>query len=116
MRKPRVFVSSTFYDLKQVRADMKRFLEELGLEPLLSEYNSFPVNPDVGTVDNCLAVVKDNAEIFCADRWGKIWLDIERRKVSNESGISRRQDEGHPDFCLCHTSRVGSFADMASKS
>jgi hypothetical protein len=64
MRRPCVFVSSTCYDLKQVRADMKLFLEGLGLEPLLSEFSSFPVNPDVNTVDNCLRVVENKADIF----------------------------------------------------
>jgi hypothetical protein len=64
MRRPCVFVSSTCYDLRQVRADMRQFLEELGLDPLLSESNSFPVNPDVGAVDNCLEVVQERADIF----------------------------------------------------
>jgi hypothetical protein len=64
MRRPAVFVSSTCYDLKQVRADTKQFLESLGLEPILSEYNSFPVDPDLGTVDNCLKVVELKADMF----------------------------------------------------
>lgn len=37
MAKPRVFVSSTFYDLKQVRADLERFIKELGYESILNE-------------------------------------------------------------------------------
>lgn len=59
-----MFVSSTCYDLKQARLDIKVFLEELGLEPMLSEHDSFPVDPDLGPVDNCLSVVKDNADVF----------------------------------------------------
>jgi hypothetical protein len=64
MNKPAVFVSSTCYDLKQVRSDIKQFLEGLGLEPLLSEYNSFPVSPELGTVDNCIKAVESRADIF----------------------------------------------------
>ncbi len=64
MRRPAVFVSSTCYDLKQVRADTKEFLESLGFEPILSEYNSFPVDPALGTVDNCLKAVQTKADIF----------------------------------------------------
>jgi Domain of unknown function (DUF4062) len=64
MERPAVFVSSTFYDLKQVRSDIKQFLENLGLDPVLSEYNSFPINPDIGTLDNCLKVVEAKADIF----------------------------------------------------
>ena len=37
MAKPRVFVSSTFYDLRQVREDLDRFISELGYEAVLHE-------------------------------------------------------------------------------
>jgi Domain of unknown function (DUF4062) len=38
--KPRVFLSSTFYDLKQVRADIKAFIFSLGYEPVLNDSGS----------------------------------------------------------------------------
>ncbi len=37
MAKPRVFVSSTFYDLQQVREDLDRFISGLGYEAVLHE-------------------------------------------------------------------------------
>lgn len=37
MAKPRVFVSSTFYDLKQVREDLDSFISGLGYEAVLHE-------------------------------------------------------------------------------
>ncbi len=37
MAKPRVFVSSTFYDLRQVREDLDRFISGLGYETILFE-------------------------------------------------------------------------------
>ena len=37
MARPRVFVSSTFYDLKQVREDIRRFILDLGYEAVLHE-------------------------------------------------------------------------------
>jgi hypothetical protein len=64
MRRPSLFVSSTCYDLKQVREDIRVFIEELGLNAIVSEHNAFPVNPDLGTVDNCLKAVERNADIF----------------------------------------------------
>lgn len=42
MARPRVFVSSTFYDLKQVRADLSHFIRELGYEPVLNEHGAIP--------------------------------------------------------------------------
>lgn len=37
MAKPRVFISSTFYDLRQVREDLATFVRDLGYEPVLFE-------------------------------------------------------------------------------
>lgn len=61
---PTVFVSSTCYDLSQVRVDLKLFIESIGLVPVLSEFNSFPINPDYDTVSNCLDNIKCRADIF----------------------------------------------------
>ena len=37
MARPRIFISSTFYDLKQVRSDIERSIKELGYEPVRHE-------------------------------------------------------------------------------
>lgn len=42
MASPRVFVSSTFYDLRQVRADLERFMREIGYDPVLHERGGIP--------------------------------------------------------------------------
>ena len=39
---PRVFISSTFYDLKQVREDLERFIIEVGYEPVRNETGTIP--------------------------------------------------------------------------
>jgi hypothetical protein len=59
-----MFVSSTCYDLGQVRADLRDFLVSLGVEPVMSEFDSFPVDPAKSTVANCIDVVKTRADIF----------------------------------------------------
>ncbi len=62
---PTAFLSSTCYDLKQIRIDIKNFFEgNLGFDILLSEYNSFPVNPDTNTIDSCLEAVKKYADLL----------------------------------------------------
>ena len=61
---PAVFVSSTCYDLSQIRADLKEFIQTHGFEPVLSEFNSFPMNPNYDTIRNCLEVIKNHADIF----------------------------------------------------
>lgn len=63
--KPVVFVSSTCYDLSQVREDLKDFISDnYGFEPMLSEFDSFPVDPCIGTFENCLSNVDNYADIF----------------------------------------------------
>lgn len=64
-KKPAVFISSTCYDLKQIRQNMRDFIEnDLGYEAILSEFDSFPTNPGINTTDNCLRVVEERADIF----------------------------------------------------
>lgn len=62
---PTVMVSSTFYDLQQIRSDLKDFIEgDLGYNALLSELPSFPINPDSDTIENCRSRVEHHADIF----------------------------------------------------
>lgn len=62
---PVVFVSSTCYDLKQVREDLKDFFEtSYGFQAMLSEFDSFPIDPCIGTFENCLNNVDKSADIF----------------------------------------------------
>lgn len=70
-----LFVSSTCYDLGQVRTDLAEFSRSLGLEPILSELDSFPVDPSLDTVNNCLEIVRSRADIFLlivGNRYGSI--------------------------------------------
>lgn len=62
---PVVFVSSTCYDLKQVREDLKDFFEtNYGFQTMLSEFDSFPIDPCIGTFENCLNNVDKSVDIF----------------------------------------------------
>ena len=42
MAKPRVFISSTFYDLRQIRIELDKFLESMGYEPVRNEEGDIP--------------------------------------------------------------------------
>lgn len=42
MAKPRIFISSTFYDLRQVRNDLQRFISEIGYDPIQHERGQVP--------------------------------------------------------------------------
>lgn len=75
MSKVNVFVSSTCYDLSQVRNDIKQCIIELGHNPILSELNDFPVNPNLNSSENCINAVKNEADIFVliiGDKYGSV--------------------------------------------
>lgn len=58
MANPRVFVSSTCYDLLYIRENLKFFIKNMGFEPVLSEEGNVFYNPEMPVEDSCLAEVK----------------------------------------------------------
>jgi hypothetical protein len=61
---PCVFVSSTCFDLEEVRDQLRQFIESFGFDPMLSDFRSFPVSPLNGPVENCRRNVETHADIF----------------------------------------------------
>lgn len=62
---PGVMISSTFYDLQQVRSDLSEFFGKvMGFRPLVSELPTFPVDTDVSTVENCRRRVENEADLM----------------------------------------------------
>jgi len=60
---PKVFISSTCYDLKYIRENLKYFVKTLGYEPILSEDGSIFYNPAQHTQDACLTEIP-NSQLF----------------------------------------------------
>src|ERR1035437_4442366 len=58
MAKPRVFVSSTFYDLRQIREDMERFILEMGYEPIRNETGVIAYGKERSLEDNAYREVE----------------------------------------------------------
>ena len=118
MRRPSIFISSTCYDLKQLRADLHSYVEQAGFEPVLSEYPTFPVDPDETAIENCRKMVESRADIFVlvvGGRYGS--LTEQGKSVTNLEYLSARAstagNESHgglqvvvvPKLTLCETTR-----------
>ena len=71
MNKTKIFVSSTCFDLEQIREDLRKNILEMGHEPILSELPTFSVLPDLDTLSNCKRNVKENSDIFILIIGGK---------------------------------------------
>lgn len=53
-----IFISSTDYNLKDLRAELARFLTELGYKPVLSSAEGFPdSSPKLEPWESCLPVL-----------------------------------------------------------
>ena len=63
-RPPNVFISSTMYDLRELRVQIQKFAEGLGWRAVMSEWDSFPIDPDRTAVENSRQNVRENADIF----------------------------------------------------
>ncbi|MDL2274277.1 DUF4062 domain-containing protein [Oscillospiraceae bacterium OttesenSCG-928-G22] len=80
-RTPSIFISSTCYDLRQIRTDIKQFVEtQLGYEAILSESSSFPLDPNKSTVDNCVRIVQERADIFVLIIGGRYGSQLDNGK------------------------------------
>lgn len=75
MARVNIFVSSTCYDLSQIRDDLKRCILDLGHNPILSELKDFPVDPMKSNSENCINAINNEADIFVliiGDRYGSV--------------------------------------------
>lgn len=74
MARPRVFVSSTFYDLKHIRSSLEQFIEALGYEAVLSEKGSIAYDPDLPLDESCYreATHADIFVLIIGGRYGSI--------------------------------------------
>jgi hypothetical protein len=63
MARPRVFISSTFYDLRHIRSSLEGFIERLGYEAILSEKGKISYNPDLPLDESCYREAS-KADIF----------------------------------------------------
>lgn len=58
MAKPRIFVSSTYYDLKYVRERLERFISSYCFEPILFESDEVFFNPNLKLDESCYKEVE----------------------------------------------------------
>jgi Domain of unknown function (DUF4062) len=72
MAKPRVFVSSTFYDLQHIRNDIESFIQSVGYEPVMFERGAVPYAQDKRLEEQCYAEISrcDILVSIIGDRFG----------------------------------------------
>lgn len=63
MARPKIFISSTFYDLKQIRNDLEVFIRDLGYDPVLNERGNIPYGNTEKLEEYCYKEI-DQVEIL----------------------------------------------------
>lgn len=75
---PKVFVSSTCYDLLQIRSDLKHFIESFGYEAILSEYHNVAYNVKPRLEEDCYSEIK-NCDIIIGILGGKFGSEAKNK-------------------------------------
>ena len=103
MAKPRVFISSTFYDLRQVRADLDFFIEQMGYEPVRNEEGDIPYGKDEALEEYCYKEIKNIDILVCiiGGRFGS------ESKQNNKSSVTQMELKA----ALSEGKQVYSFID-----
>jgi len=100
MAKPRVFISSTYYDLKHIRYSLDIFISTLGYETILSEKGDIAYSFDLPLDESCYKEV-NNVDIFVliiGGRYGSEVSSSHEKKQTNEfydryESITRKEFE-----------------------
>lgn len=99
MARPKVFISSTCYDLATVRSEVRPFVEALGYEPVMSDYSDILFDPREHTHDSCVKEIgaADLVVLIVGSRFGGKSVPtaqalINFDKISSESSREKIKD------------------------
>ena len=69
MAEPRIFISSTYSDLKDVREELSRFIREFGYIPVTFERDGVPFQPDKLIEESCYDEIRTCTMMLLVLRW-----------------------------------------------
>ncbi len=113
MHQLKVFVSSTCYDLKQIRRDLQDFITTQGHQPVMSEFDSFPIDPSTDTIANCIRNV-ESADLFVLAIGSRYGYILENGKSITNMEYIYAKKKGIPIFVYIDrtvTSSLGMYKD-----
>lgn len=121
MAKPRIFISSTFYDLRQVRDDLSRFVREFGYEPVMHEQGAVPYASDRLLEDSCYREIEQCQMVIAlvGGRFGTeskhVPYSISQRELKKALDCSKQvfifvEKSVHAEFTFYKTNKGAPFA------
>jgi hypothetical protein len=98
----RIFVSSTVYDLLDVRGEVEALLRREGLTPILSDSptSGFDVEPDRNSIESCLANVRnsDCVLVILSQRYGRPLTVLDTTKSATHLEYDEARKHGIPVY------------------
>ena len=90
MAKPRIFISSTCFDLNDVRSELTSFLGKYGFEVLNSQLKNFGVTPQKHSHTACLEQVHnaDYCIVIIGRRRGGTFIASEKSITNEEYNLA----------------------------
>lgn len=106
-----IFISSTCYDLSQIRKDLREAILGLGHKPMMSEDISFPIDPNSSNTENCIRAVKDEADIFVLIIGSHYGAEVKSsgKSITNTEYLTA-VEKGIPIYTFTLDSMVNGFA------
>lgn len=85
MAAPKVFISSTCFDLKDIRSVLKEFVSSFGFEPVMSEFGDVFYHPDLHTHEACINEVSNchMMILLIGGRFGGEYINDKSRSITN---------------------------------
>ena len=96
---PKVFVSSTCFDLKEERAQLECFIENYGFQPILSEYSGVYFDVDQHTHESCVNEVAhcDLFVLIISGRYGGKYKEGNGESIT-QAEYNKARELGLPVF------------------
>lgn len=110
MASPRIFISSTFYDLRQVRADLERAIKELAYEPILAERGNIPYGSEEKLEEYCYKEI-GLSDIVVAIVGGRFGSGSDERPYSiSQMELKTAVDLGKPVYIFVDQSVLSEYS------
>lgn len=99
MAAPKVFISSTCFDLGEVRDSLRRFVQSFGFDPILSEYGDVFYHPDLHTHEACINEIS-NCQLFILIIGGRFGgrYQLDKNKSITNAEYEAAKSKGIPIF------------------
>jgi len=91
MARPRIFISSTYYDLKHLRSSLENFVDSLGYESILSEKGNIAYTPEIPLDESCYREVQ-NADLFILIIGGRYGSETSKHQKKPNRGFFERYE------------------------